>query len=354
MAAPLVRRVLQFSKINTMSGHQQFLSPLCLLLNRSPPSPTTQFPVVKRTSFIDALRFLWRTPNTDLPYSIVDPQEISPIRTVPDHIVRPPYAETGKVPQKDKKWSYKDEIDIKYMRKSCRIARKILDIASKEVKIGVTTDHIDKVVHDACIEHNCYPSTLNYNGFPKSLCTSVNNVMVHGIPDSRPLEDGDIINLDVTVYHDGYHGDVSETCIVGNVDDDGIRLIETAKKCRDEAIKVCKPNGRFMDIGITIAKVATEAGFYTCPSFMGHGIGKNFHETPDILHHANRYTDIMKPGMVFTIEPVIADSKTYPMVLEDEWTVVSSDNERSAQFEHTILITETGVEVLTKGENEDW
>uniref|UniRef100_A0A3P8W2S2 Methionine aminopeptidase n=1 Tax=Cynoglossus semilaevis TaxID=244447 RepID=A0A3P8W2S2_CYNSE len=215
-------------------------------------------------------------------------------------------------------------------------------------KVGMTTDEIDLIVHQEIIKHNAYPSPLSYGGFPKSVCTSVNNVVCHGIPDSRQLKDGDIINIDVTVYLDGYHGDTSETFLIGQVDETGQQLVETTKRCRDEAIAVCRPGAPLCVIGNTISKIAQESGFEVSPYFIGHGIGTHFHCHPEIWHHANDNDMTMEEGMAFTIEPIVMEGSVEFRILKDKWTAVSVDDKRSAQFEHTVVITSDGVDILTK------
>ncbi|XP_064018858.1 methionine aminopeptidase 1D, mitochondrial isoform X2 [Pogoniulus pusillus] len=215
-------------------------------------------------------------------------------------------------------------------------------------KVGMTTEEIDSIVHHEIIRQNAYPSPLGYGGFPKSVCTSVNNVVCHGIPDGRPLQDGDIINIDVTVYYNGYHGDTSETFLVGNVDKSGQKLVEVARKCRDEAIAACRPGAPFSVIGNTISSVAQRGGFQVCPFFIGHGIGSYFHGHPEVWHHANDSDLLMEEGMAFTVEPIIMEGSPEFKILTDKWTAISVDNKRSAQFEHTIVITSEGAEILSK------
>ena len=254
------------------------------------------------------------------------------------------------------------------MRKVCRLAREVLDIAAREVRPGVTTDHIDKVVHEACIARNVglyamrfdfipaetpqsYPSPLNYVRFPKSVCTSPNEVICHGIPDQRPLSDGDILNLDVTLYHGGYHGDLNETYYVGDkalADPDAVRLVETTRECLEKAIELVKPGMLFRDPGTVIEKHAKSRGCSVIKTYCGHGINSLFHCAPNVPHYAkNKAVGTAKPGMTFTIEPMISlgsyRDKTWP----DDWTSVTVDGSRTAQFEHTLLVTEHGVEVLT-------
>nr|CAD7457988.1 unnamed protein product [Timema tahoe] len=215
-------------------------------------------------------------------------------------------------------------------------------------QVGKTTDDIDKLVHKLAIDNEAYPSPLHYKGFPKSVCTSVNNVACHGIPDDRPLEDGDIINIDVTVYLNGFHGDCSSTFLVGNVDEKGRKLVQVTKECLYRAIEHCKPGRFFNSLGEEIENTARKFGLTVIPAFAGHGIGSYFHGPPDIYHCYNSYPGRMLPGMTFTIEPVIAQGSENIVILEDGWTAVTEDTGRAAQFEHTVLITETGVEVLTQ------
>ncbi|XP_067405346.1 methionine aminopeptidase 1D, mitochondrial isoform X5 [Emydura macquarii macquarii] len=216
----------------------------------------------------------------------------------------------------------------------------------------MTTKQIDDIVHHEIIGQDAYPSPLGYGGFPKSVCTSVNNVVCHGIPDSRPLQDGDIINIDVTVYYNGYHGDTSETFLVGNVDKAGQKLVEVARKCRDEAIAACRPGAPFSVIGNTISRITRQNDFRVCPYFVGHGIGSYFHGPPEVWHHDHVSDLLMEEGMAFTIEPIIMEGSPEFKILEDKWTAVSVDDKRSAQFEHTIVITSGGAEILTKVEEE--
>ncbi|EGZ25952.1 methionine aminopeptidase, merops subfamily M24 [Phytophthora sojae] len=284
------------------------------------------------------------------------PGEVSPMSDVPEHIQRPDYAETG-IPVSEQQASkaipiYTTE-QIAGIREACRLGREVLDIAGKALRPGVTGDDIDKIVHQACMERGCYPSPLNYYHFPKSVCVSVNEVICHGIPDSRPFEDGDIVNLDVTVYKNGYHGDLNDTFLVGNVDEDGVRLVKTAFESLAAAAKLVRPGTMFRELGKHIAAVANAEDFSVVKTYCGHGIGSLFHCSPNVPHYAkNKAVGIMKPGMIFTIEPMINmgtwRDKTWP----DDWTAVTADGMRSAQFEHTFLVTETGYEILTARENE--
>lgn len=222
------------------------------------------------------------------------------------------------------------------MRKVCRLGREVLDIAAAALKPGVTTDYIDEIVHKACIERNSYPSPLNYYNFPKSVCTSPNEVICHGIPDQRVLLDGDIINIDVTLYHEGYHGDLNETYYVGDkakADPDSVRVVEASRECLDEAIKLVKPGALFREYGNVIEKHAKSKNCSVIKTYCGHGINSLFHCSPNIPHYAkNKAVGAAKEGMCFTIEPMIAlgtyRDKTWP----DDWTSVTQDGKRTAQF----------------------
>jgi len=242
----------------------------------------------------------------------------------------------------------KSEDDIEKMRKSCRLARQIVVQCGEMLRVGVTTDQIDQLVFDMAMAHNAYPSPLNYKGFPKSVCTSVNNVVCHGIPDDRPLADGDIINIDVTVYLDGFHGDCSQTFMVGDVDEAGQRLIQATEESLAVGLDVCGPSVPFSAIGEAIYKHAWKNGFSVVGGFTGHGIGTYFHGPPDVYHVPNRwYKEVMLPGMTFTVEPILTEGNDRIIILHDGWTAVTADHSRSAQVEHTVLVTENGTEVLT-------
>ncbi|XP_076062196.1 methionine aminopeptidase 1D, mitochondrial isoform X2 [Oratosquilla oratoria] len=241
----------------------------------------------------------------------------------------------------------KADWQIEGMREACILARKTLNEVRDSIQVGMTTDAIDAIVHETAINNGAYPSPLNYRGFPKSVCTSVNNVACHGIPDDRPLQDGDILSVDVTVYLNGYHGDCCETFLVGEVDAAGEDLVEAARKCRDEAIAICAPGVHFAAIGHKVEEVAYQNNYTIVPAFIGHGIGSYFHGPPDIYHCYNSYPGSMEEGMTFTIEPILTQGSQDAIILEDGWTAVMLDNARAAQFEHTVLITSSGHEILT-------
>ncbi|MSY92270.1 MAG: type I methionyl aminopeptidase [Actinobacteria bacterium] len=277
----------------------------------------------------------------------LQPGLISPMRTVPAEIPRPEYAETGNVTRRPEE-RIKDAAFIERMRRAGHAAAEVLDIGAAVIAPGVTTDEIDAVVHQAYIDRGGYPSTLNYRGYPKSLCTSVNEVICHGIPDDRPLRDGDIVNLDVTIWLDGVHGDTNATYCVGNVDDASKRLIDVTRQCLDRGIAAVAPGRPFSDIGRAIETHAVANGYEVVRAFVGHGIGEQFHTDLQIPHYYEpRMTTIMEPGMVFTIEPMISMGTGQHKIWDDDWTAVTADGSRTAQFEHTIVVTGTGVEILT-------
>lgn len=282
-------------------------------------------------------------------YKIVTPGIVSPRLEVPDHIPKPSYFATGvpddvipDIPE------IKNSEQILRMRDSCKLAASILNKVEKIIEVGMKTEDIDILVFNSCVESGAYPSPLNYKHFPKSVCTSINNVVCHGIPDDRLLEDGDIVNVDITVFYNGYHGDCSKTFLVGNVDEQGRDLVKATETCLDKAIDICKPGVHFQDIGYCIEDEAEELGYEVISSFIGHGIGCYFHGPPDIYHIRNLYPGKMAPGMTFTIEPILTQGEDTFEILNDNWTAITNDNARTAQFEHTVLITESGVEILTK------
>jgi methionyl aminopeptidase len=292
-------------------------------------------------------------------------------RTVPLSIRRPDYANDtngiSRLEQYDRASTHRNIIiygpkelnddpvtKLPGLRHACRMGREVLDVASAALKPGITTDEIDRIVHDACIERDCYPSPLNYYNFPKSVCTSVNEVICHGIPDYREIQDGDIVNLDVTTYNrGGYHGDLNETFCVGTVDAASRKLVQTAFECLAAALHLVKPGCLYRDLGTVIEKHARVNGCSVVRTYCGHGIGKLFHTVPNIPHYGkNKAKGTMQAGHVFTIEPMINLGVPHDTTWGDNWTAVTTDGKRSAQFEHTILVTETGYELLTARENE--
>lgn len=280
------------------------------------------------------------------------PGDLSAPREVPKEISRPDYWKDGQPKSKLPRFAWEitalQPEEIEKMRVSCRIAREVLDIAGRMVKPGVFTDEIDAVVHQETINRAAYPSPLNYNKFPKSCCTSINEVVCHGIPDTTVLVDGDIINIDVTIFHDGFHGDCSETFLVGNVDAEGKRLVKTTYECLDRAIDICKPDVPVKYIGGVIEEHAKKNRFSVVRNFCGHGVNSVFHTTPNVMHFRNdEPAGLLQQGVTFTIEPMINEGVHRNVIWPDEWTATTSDGKRSAQFEHTLLVTENGVERLT-------
>ncbi|XP_043596717.1 methionine aminopeptidase 1 [Bombus pyrosoma] len=284
------------------------------------------------------------------------PYKREPRREVPEHIKRPDYAThpTGlSVSEQSVRGSAQikilDDEEIEGMRVACKLGREVLDEAARACDVGVTTAEIDRAVHEACIERDCYPSPLNYYQFPASCCTSVNEVICHGIPDTRPLEDGDICNVDVTVYHNGFHGDLNETFLVGNVKPEVKKLVEVTYECLSKAIDIVRPGEKYREIGNIIQKHAQAHGFSVVRSYCGHGIHRLFHTAPSVPHYAkNKAVGVMKPGHCFTIEPMISQGTWRDEMWPDTWTAVTADGQWSAQFEHTLLVTETGCDILTK------
>ncbi|TPP61141.1 Methionine aminopeptidase [Fasciola gigantica] len=272
------------------------------------------------------------------------PARKTPRRTLPDSIKRPDYAESG-IPHSERKAKddrailiLNDE-EIEGMRITGRLAREVLEVAVNAVRVGITTDEIDRIVHEACIERDCYPSPLNYFNFPKSCCTSINEVICHGIPDMRPLENGDILNLDITTYHNDFHGDVNETIFVGQPDERSIRLVKNAYKCLAKSMDAVRPGVKYRDMGDVITKQATSEGFAVVRTYSGHGVHRLFHGPPNVPHYArNKAVGVMKPGHCFTIEPMINEGTWRDELWPDKWTAVTTDGLRSAQFEHTMLV----------------
>lgn len=275
---------------------------------------------------------------------------VSPSRAVPMHISRPEYAATG-VPGPYQLSCVKvTDGQIGRMRKAGLLAREVLDAVLAEVRPGISTDELDQIAHERIITLGAYPSPLNYMGFPKSICTSVNEVVVHGIPDSRLLVEGDIVNCDVTVFAHGMHGDCSETVFVGKADAESQKLIRVTWECLLKAIDEVRPGQLLNVIGRVIEAHARHNGFSIVREFTGHGIGENFHMSPYIAHFFEPDNTVrIDEGMTFTIEPMINAGAAECVIWPDKWTAVTADLARSAQFEHTLLVTRDGVEILTGG-----
>jgi methionyl aminopeptidase len=242
----------------------------------------------------------------------------------------------------------KTDREIELMRESCRLAAEVLQRAGELVKPGITTDEINTFVHDMTIKAGAIPSPLNYHGFPKSVCTSVNDVVCHGIPGAQVLKDGDIVNIDVTCLLNGYHGDTSATYAVGQVSKEAKQLMNVTEKAMEDGIAAIRAGGNFGDIGDAIQELADEFGYGIVREFCGHGIGRGFHEDPMVLHYSSRSRgDRIREGMVFTVEPMLNLGKPGVFVEKDGWTVRTKDGSLSAQYEHTVAVTRSGVEILT-------
>jgi methionyl aminopeptidase len=275
------------------------------------------------------------------------PGTITAPRPVPDTIARPDYARDGE-PRRWAEPRVKSDDVIARMRVAGKAAAEILQLAGDAVAVGVTSDEIDALVHDACIERGGYPSPLNYRGFPKSVCTSVNEVICHGIPDDRAFRDGDIVNIDVTIFLDGVHGDTNATFLVGDVDPESKRLVEVTRQCLEHGIAAVRPERPISEIGRAIEEHAHANGFDVVRAFVGHGIGEQFHTDLQVPHyHEPRLTTPIEAGMTFTIEPMISMGAWQHRLWDDGWTAVTTDGSRTAQFEHTLLVTDQGAEVLT-------
>ncbi|KAJ1267768.1 hypothetical protein BS78_07G083400 [Paspalum vaginatum] len=265
---------------------------------------------------------------------------------VPDHIPRPPYVGADAIPDVCPDRQVHDGESIMRMLDACELAARVLQRAGTLVKPSVTTDEIDRAVHQMIIEAGAYPSPLGYGGFPKSVCTSVNECTCHGIPDSRQLQDGDIINIDVTVYLNGYHGDTSRTYLCGDVDESTKQLVKVTEECMMRGISACKHGASFKEIGQRISEHAGKYG-YSIDPFVGHGVGRIFHCEPIIWSTYDYEPGFMVAGQTFTIEPTLSMGSTQCVLWDDGWTAVAVDGSLSAQFEHTVLVTRDGVEILT-------
>jgi len=251
------------------------------------------------------------------------------------------------------KISIKSADEIEKMRTAGRLAASVLDMIGEYVKVGATTDELNSICHDFIVnELNAIPAPLNYRGFPKSICTSINNVVCHGIPGPRVLKKGDIINIDVTVIKDEFHGDTSRMYFAGKPSIKASRLSRICYEAMMCGIETIKPRTRLGDLGYAVQKHAESHGYSVVREYCGHGIGRRFHEEPHILHYGKPDTGIqLLPGMTFTVEPMINAGKKETRLQADRWTVVTSDGSLSAQWEHTVLVTESGYEILTISDN---
>lgn len=278
--------------------------------------------------------------------TLLNPGRLSPPRQVPASIVRPEYV--GKHKPTLGEGDVKDSETIARMRVASKLAAQALAEVGRNVAPGVTTDFLDKVGHEFLISHGAYPSTLGYRGYPKSLCTSLNEVICHGIPDDTVIADGDIVNIDITAYIGGVHGDTNATFLAGNVDEESRLLVERTHEAMMRGIKAVAPGRPLNTVGLVIEKYAGRFGYGVVRDFTGHGIGTTFHSGLVVPHYDDpRNTVTMEPGMTFTIEPMLTLGTIAYDVWKDGWTAVTKDRKRTAQFEHTILVTEDGYEILT-------
>jgi methionyl aminopeptidase len=281
-------------------------------------------------------------------YASVAPGAISGRRSVPSSILRPEYVDRP-APAKYTGPEVKDDATIEKMRVAGRIAAQAMEAAAAAIAPGVTTDELDRIGHEFMVEHGGYPSTLGYRQYPKSLCTSVNEVICHGIPDDRPLEDGDIVNIDITVFIGGVHGDTNATYLCGDVEEESRLLVERTHEAMMRGIRAAKPGREINVIGRVIQSYAKRFDYGVVRDFTGHGIGTAFHSGLVVPHYdaAPQFDTVIEPGMTFTIEPMLNLGTLEWDMWDDDWTVVTRDRRRSAQFEHTILITDSGAEILT-------
>jgi methionyl aminopeptidase len=279
--------------------------------------------------------------------TLLTPGVVGPLRQVPADIPRPEYVGKPGPAKSTDPWVQTPEI-IEKMRVASRVAAQALAAGGAAVRPGVTTDEVDRVVHEFLVDHHAYPSTLGYKSFPKSCCTSLNEVICHGIPDSTVIEDGDIVNIDVTAYLDGVHGDTNATFLAGEVDEESRLLVERTREATLRAIKAVRPGRELNVVGRVIESYARRFGYGVVRDFTGHGIGRSFHSGLVVLHYdePNVHT-VLEPGMTFTIEPMITLGTIEYDIWPDNWTVVTKDRARTAQFEHTVLVTAEGSEILT-------
>ena len=276
------------------------------------------------------------------------PGVVGPRRSVPTSIPRPEYV--GRPgPEPFTGSNAPDPETVEKIRVASRIAAQAREEVGRHVAPGVTTDELDRIGHEFLVDHGAYPSTLGYRGFPKSLCTSVNEVICHGIPDSTVLLDGDIVNIDVTAYLGGVHGDTNATFAVGEIDEESALLIERTRESLARAIKAVVPGRQINVIGRVIEKYAQRFGYGVVRDYTGHGVGEAFHTGLVIPHYdaAPEHDTVIEAGMVFTIEPMLNLGTPDWVMWDDDWTVLTADGRRSAQFEHTLLVTDTGAEILT-------
>ena len=278
--------------------------------------------------------------------TLLYPGRLSPARQVPPHITRPEYV--GKKQPTLGEPDVKDADTIARMLVACRLAAQALEEVGRHVAPGVTTDELDRIGHDYLISHDAYPSTLGYRGFPKSLCTSLNEVICHGIPDDTIVKDGDIVNVDITAFLDGVHGDTNATFLAGDVSEESRLLVERTHEAMMRGIRAVAPGRPLNAVGRVIESYARRFGYGVVRDFTGHGIGTTFHSGLVVPHYDDPDNDvIMETGMTFTIEPMLTLGTIKYDIWPDGWTAVTRDRKRTAQFEHTVLVTEDGHEILT-------
>lgn len=278
----------------------------------------------------------------------VTPGKLSPWREVPADIVRPEYVGKNEVQEGIGEPYVQTPEIIEAMRETSKIAANALQVAGSAVAPGVTTDEIDRIAHEYMCDHGAYPSTLGYRGFPKSSCVSRNEIVCHGIPDSSVIQDGDIVNIDITAFKNGVHGDTNATFLAGNVTEEHRLLVERTKEATMRGIRAAKPGREINIIGRVIESYAKRFGYNVVRDFTGHGVGPTFHNGLIVLHYDSTvYRDVLEPGMTLTIEPMLNLGSLDYTIWDDDWTVQNKDRKFSAQFEHTIVITENGNEILT-------
>ncbi|MGW0803194.1 type I methionyl aminopeptidase [Nonomuraea sp. NPDC002799] len=278
--------------------------------------------------------------------TLLQPGRVSPMRKVPAHIERPEYV--GKKRPKTGESDVKTPEMIERMRVAGRIAGQALEEVGKAAQPGVTTDELDRIGHEFLLDHGAYPSTLGYKGYPKSLCTSINEVICHGIPDDTMLRDGDIVNVDITAFIGGVHGDTDATYLVGEVDEESRLLVERTRESMMRAIRAVAPGRQLNVVGRVIEAYAKRFGYGVVRDFTGHGIGASFHSGLMVPHYDDPSLRVeLVPGMTFTIEPMLTLGTIDYDIWPDKWTAVTKDRKRTAQFEHTIVVTESGSEILT-------
>ncbi len=276
------------------------------------------------------------------------PGRVTPMRPVPSRIPRPEYVgRPGPAPFTRGDVYTPDEVEL--IRESGRIAAKAIALVGENVRPGVTTEELDAIGHEFLLDHDAYPSTLGYRGFTKSICSSVNEVVCHGIPDDTVIDEGDIVNIDITAYKNGFHGDSNQTFIAGMASDEVTQLVDRTREALNRGIKAVAPGRQVNVIGRAIESYAKRFGYGVVRDFTGHGVGAAFHTGLIIPHYdaAPAYDDVMEPGMVFTIEPMLTLGTHEWEMWADDWTVVTRDRSITAQFEHTLVVTERGAEILT-------